>query len=139
MDTRTQATRMERDIVGELAVPADAYYGVHTLRAMQNFPITGQPLQPEMIRALFEGRADPLTLRFLLFLDAKKRVGALPAVAESFGAMFDAHSGILDAQIVSATPLAPNQFADIGPAVLVQGDADRLRAVPQDQRDEFAR
>ena len=52
MDTRTQATRMERDIVGELAVPADAYYGVHTLRAMQNFPITGQPLQPEMIRAL---------------------------------------------------------------------------------------
>ena len=67
-----------------------------------------------VIRALFEGRADPLTLRFLLFLDAKKRMGALPAVAESFGAMFDAHSGILDAQIVSATPLAPNQFADIG-------------------------
>src|SRR6266702_3372307 len=34
------ATRVERDPLGELRVPADAYYGVQTQRAVENFPIT---------------------------------------------------------------------------------------------------
>ena len=34
------ATRMERDPLGELPVPADALYGVQTQRAIQNFPIS---------------------------------------------------------------------------------------------------
>ena len=34
------ATRMERDTMGELAVPAAAYYGVQTARAVENFPIS---------------------------------------------------------------------------------------------------
>ena len=39
--TTTTATRIERDPLGALEVPADALYGVQTLRAMQNFPISG--------------------------------------------------------------------------------------------------
>src|SRR3954469_19124506 len=35
------ASRIERDPLGELAVPADAYYGVQTARAVENFPISG--------------------------------------------------------------------------------------------------
>ena len=34
-------TRSEHDLLGHLDVPADAYYGVHTVRAADNFPITG--------------------------------------------------------------------------------------------------
>jgi aspartate ammonia-lyase len=34
-------TRTERDPLGELAVPADAYYGIQTMRAVENFPISG--------------------------------------------------------------------------------------------------
>src|SRR5450830_2102528 len=34
-------TRIEHDLLGERAVPADAMYGVHTLRATENFPISG--------------------------------------------------------------------------------------------------
>ncbi|MFD2190097.1 aspartate ammonia-lyase [Pistricoccus aurantiacus] len=37
-------TRMERDSLGVREIPADAYYGVQTLRAMENFPISGQHL-----------------------------------------------------------------------------------------------
>ena len=37
----SNATRTEKDPLGELAVPADALYGVQTLRAVQNFPISG--------------------------------------------------------------------------------------------------
>src|SRR5712692_7847274 len=35
------ATRVERDPLGEVHVPADAYYGVQTQRAVENFPISG--------------------------------------------------------------------------------------------------
>src|SRR5690606_1839904 len=48
------ATRVEHDLLGDRDVPAEAYYGVHTLRALENFPITGTPISiyPALIRAL---------------------------------------------------------------------------------------
>ena len=47
-------TRLEHDLLGDLAVPDDAYYGVHTLRAVLNFPIsrTTIAIYPELIRSL---------------------------------------------------------------------------------------
>ncbi len=46
--------RTEHDLLGDRDVPADAYYGVHTLRAVENFPITGTAISiyPELIKAL---------------------------------------------------------------------------------------
>lgn len=44
--------RLEHDFLGEVEVPDEAYYGVQTVRAMQNFPITGYKLHPEFVRAL---------------------------------------------------------------------------------------
>ncbi|GAB2624589.1 aspartate ammonia-lyase [Streptomyces capparidis] len=46
--------RMEHDLLGEREVPADAYWGIHTLRARENFPITGTPISahPHLIDAL---------------------------------------------------------------------------------------
>jgi len=46
--------RVEHDLLGDRKVPAEAYYGVHTLRAVENFPITGTPISiyPDLIRAL---------------------------------------------------------------------------------------
>ncbi len=44
--------RTEQDSVGTLQVPAAAYYGIHSLRAKENFPITGQPVNREMIIAI---------------------------------------------------------------------------------------
>lgn len=43
--------RVERDFLGEKEVPAEAYYGIQTLRAKENFPITGFTPHPELIRA----------------------------------------------------------------------------------------
>ena len=45
-------TRTERDSMGEMQVPADAYYGAQTQRARENFPISGQGIPREVIRAL---------------------------------------------------------------------------------------
>jgi fumarate hydratase class II len=47
-----QKVRIERDTMGELAVPAEAYYGVQTARAVQNFPISGLRFPRSFIRAL---------------------------------------------------------------------------------------
>src|SRR5436189_4737060 len=43
--------RTERDSLGELDVPADAYYGVQTARAVENFPISGLRAQPDLVTA----------------------------------------------------------------------------------------
>ena len=47
-------TRIEHDLLGDRAIPAGAYYGVHTLRAVENFPISGNPISiyPDLILAL---------------------------------------------------------------------------------------
>lgn len=44
--------RIEKDFLGEQEIPYDAYYGIQTLRAAENFPITQYPLHKELIRAL---------------------------------------------------------------------------------------
>jgi fumarate hydratase class II len=48
----TEETRIERDTMGELPVPANAYYGASTERAVQNFPISALRLPRRLIRAL---------------------------------------------------------------------------------------
>src|SRR5215217_4558634 len=47
-------TRVEHDLLGEREVPDEALYGIQTLRALENFPITGVPLRefPSLIDAL---------------------------------------------------------------------------------------
>jgi aspartate ammonia-lyase len=44
--------RIERDSLGERAVPAEAYYGIQTVRAVENYPISGWRPFPELIRAI---------------------------------------------------------------------------------------
>ena len=43
--------RIERDPLGEKPVPEDAYYGIQTARALENFPISGMRAQPELVTA----------------------------------------------------------------------------------------
>ena len=46
--------RIEHDLLGDLDVPADAYWGVHTARAVENFPLTGTTIAayPHLVTAL---------------------------------------------------------------------------------------
>lgn len=79
------ATRSEHDLLGDRDIPADAYYGVHTLRAVENFPITGTPISiyPNLVDALAcikmaaaRANAD------LGLLDAKRRDAIIAACEE---------------------------------------------------------
>jgi aspartate ammonia-lyase len=66
------ATRIEKDPLGELAVPASALYGVQTVRATQNFPISGlRPLEPFVLAQVWIKKAAALTHKETGRLDAR--------------------------------------------------------------------
>jgi len=46
------AARIEKDSLGQKEVPADAYYGLQSVRAMENFPISGLRKHPRMVEAM---------------------------------------------------------------------------------------
>jgi len=54
MDARDRTHRREHDLLGERDVPAQALWGIHTLRALENFPISGVPIAqyPDFVAAL---------------------------------------------------------------------------------------
>ena len=70
-------TRTEHDLLGEVAIPATAYWGVHSFRAVENFPITGVPIGhfPDLVRAL--------AMVKLAAARTNVRLGDLPAEKES--------------------------------------------------------
>ena len=56
--TMTEEHRIERDTLGEVQVPAAAYYGPQTARARVNFPISGAGIPRHVIRGLGLIKAD---------------------------------------------------------------------------------
>ncbi len=66
-------TRTEHDLLGDRKVPVDAYWGIHTLRAMENFPISGHLINdvPELICAMVRVKKASMM--------ANVDLGALPA------------------------------------------------------------
>ena len=46
--------RIEKDFLGEKKIPADALWGIHTVRAVENFPVSGKPVHSELIKAYGE-------------------------------------------------------------------------------------
>ncbi|ARF53310.1 aspartate ammonia-lyase [Streptomyces gilvosporeus] len=77
--------RIEHDLLGDHTVPHDAYYGIHTLRAVHNFPITGTALSahPDLINGLAAVKqAAALANRDLGLLDAHKADAIVAACTE---------------------------------------------------------
>jgi aspartate ammonia-lyase len=79
----TASTRTEKDPLGTLEVPSDALYGVQTLRAVQNFPISGlRPLEPFIIAQVWIKKAAALTHKETGRLDAKMSDAIVKAADE---------------------------------------------------------
>ncbi|MCK6265280.1 aspartate ammonia-lyase [Vibrio sp. ZSDE26] len=76
--TAHQATRIEEDLLGQRHVPADAYYGIHTLRAIENFNISNSTISdvPEFIRGMV------MTKKAAAL--ANKELGVLPKDVASY-------------------------------------------------------
>jgi fumarate hydratase class II len=79
-------TRVERDSMGELPVPADAYYGAQTMRAVRNFPISDLRFPRRFIRAI--------------------------ALIKGTAALVNQELGLLDAHLADAISRAAEEVAD---------------------------
>lgn len=79
--TASGATRIERDTMGELAVPADAYYGVQTARAIENFPISPLRMPRSVIRAMGLIKRAAASVNHALGLLDKKPADAIKQAA----------------------------------------------------------
>ncbi len=80
--------RIEHDTMGEVEVPVDALYGAQTQRAVENFPISGRPLDPGHVAAL--------------------------ARIKSAAAHANGELGVLDADVAAAIEQAADSIADGG-------------------------
>ena len=64
--------RMEKDSLGEKEVPADAYYGIQTLRAVENYPISGWRCHPRLVDAyMYQKKASALANKDCGVLEGK--------------------------------------------------------------------
>jgi aspartate ammonia-lyase len=87
-------TRTERDSLGERQVPSEAYYGVQTQRAVENYPISGYHAHPQLIRAMGMIKKAAAAANRELKLIHPKKAAAIIRAAE------DVIAGKLDSQFV---------------------------------------
>jgi fumarate hydratase class II len=78
--------RIEKDSLGEMKVPADALYGPQTQRAVENFPVSGEPLPKPFIRALGLVKAAAARVNADLGLLDKAMAGAIEEAAHEVAA-----------------------------------------------------
>src|SRR5207248_1309768 len=84
-------TRVERDTMGEMQVPANAYYGAQTQRAVENFPISDLRFPRRFIQALglIKGAAAEVNMQLGL-LDREKGEAIVKAARDVAGGALDA-------------------------------------------------
>lgn len=92
--------RMETDALGSKAIPEEVYYGIHTARAMENFPVSGRPAHPRLIEAI--------------------------AVVKKAAARVNGKLGLIPAEVASAIEWACDKIA--GGALADQFVVDALQA-----------
>ncbi|MES2537252.1 MAG: aspartate ammonia-lyase [Pseudomonadota bacterium] len=85
---RSPSHRTERDLLGDRAIPNEAYYGVHTLRAVENFSITGTPISiyPDLINALASVKQAAAVANYELFMLDEERMRAIVTACEEIRA-----------------------------------------------------
>src|SRR3989338_6059140 len=82
--------RIEKDSLGKKEVPADAYYGIQSLRAVENFPISGIKTHPSLIRAYASiKKACALANKELKVLAADKADAIVKAADEVLAGKWD--------------------------------------------------
>ncbi len=75
--------RKEKDLLGERQIPYDSYYGIQTLRAIENFPVSGRRERPELIKAyIIVKKAAALVNMQLEFIDEKRGSAIVKAADE---------------------------------------------------------
>ncbi|HWR29632.1 MAG TPA: aspartate ammonia-lyase [Negativicutes bacterium] len=87
--------RIETDFLGKKSVPTEAYYGIHTVRAMENFSVSRQGVHPELIRAIATVKQAAVEMNMSLGL-LDTRIGS---------AIFQAAAEVADGKLADQFPV----------------------------------
>jgi F-type H+-transporting ATPase subunit delta len=87
--------------------------GDRAFREFLGSPIVDNKRRAETLASVFADRITDLTLRFLLVLNAKGRLGHLEAIGESYDQLVHAAFGRIEVDVYTAGPIAPEQLAVI--------------------------
>jgi fumarate hydratase class II len=128
-----QEFRVERDSMGEMKVPAAAYYGAQTQRAVDNFPVSGQPMPPEFVHALGSIKAAAARVNAELgLLDAERARLIEQAACEVAAGRLDAHFPIDVFQTGSGTSSNMNANEVIARRAMELGGGGAPKIHPND-------
>jgi fumarate hydratase, class II len=130
------ASRIERDSMGEMAVPAEALYGAQTARAMENFPVSGLRFSRPFIRALGMIKEHAARANMELgLLDRQRALAIMEAAEEVVTGALDSHFVLDIFQTGSATSTNMNANEVIANrAAQLLGEAPGVLAIhPNDQ------
>jgi len=84
--------RIEKDLLGERKIPVDALFGIHTLRAVENFPLSGRRVNPGLIQGYGAVKLACIrTNRELGFCDTAKADAMEQACSEMMAGSLDSH------------------------------------------------
>jgi len=85
-EVRVRKMRMEKDFLGELSVPEDVYWGIHTQRALENFAVSGWKVHSQLIKALAQVKISAALANMELgFLNREKALAISEAGSEVAG------------------------------------------------------
>ncbi|MDD3468764.1 MAG: class II fumarate hydratase [Thermoguttaceae bacterium] len=127
--------RVERDSMGEVQLPADAYYGATTQRAVENFPISGQPLPAEFLHALARvKKACAMANRTL----GKLSTGRAPLTDVQMDAVLLACDDVIDGTLDSEFPIDVYQTGSGTSTNMNMNEVLSNRAIERCGGDRFA-
>ncbi len=94
--------RVEHDTMGDVSLPHNAYYGSQTQRAVDNFPISGKPIAPDLIHALGLIKKVAAKVNFEL---GKFEKGAKPLTKQEVDAIITAAGEVADGKFDAEFPI----------------------------------
>lgn len=74
--------RIEKDSIGEMEIPDDALYGIHTLRSVKNFPLSNEFTHPHLIKAFLQVKLAAAETNYKCGLLFKEKYNAIHQAIE---------------------------------------------------------
>jgi F-type H+-transporting ATPase subunit delta len=111
-----QAGTLERVDDDMLAV-RESLDGSRELEGLFRSPIVSSEKKAAVVKQLFEGRVEPLVVRFLLLLVQKQREDMVPAMIRAYNDLRDERQGVVEALVRTAMPLGDAEEASLKQAL----------------------
>jgi len=101
----------------ELSAAAAVLESHAELRSALEHPALSAGARRKLVEAVWEGRGSKILVRLLALLAERGRTALVPAIEESYGALWNAHRGVVAAEAVSAVPLDEAQTRAVAEAL----------------------